>query len=68
MVSAAKGGAAEKAGIRAGDIIVKVGGTRITTITSLSEALAVAKPGQKVKLTYVRAGGTKTAEVTLGEV
>ncbi|MFD7895813.1 S1C family serine protease [Streptomyces sp. NPDC059743] len=68
VVSATKGGAAEKAGIRAGDIIVKVGDTRITTITSLAEALAPAKPGQKVKVTYVRAGGTKTTEVTLGEM
>ncbi|WP_066943631.1 S1C family serine protease [Streptomyces lushanensis] len=68
VVTATKGGAAEKAGIRAGDIIVKIGDTRITTITSLAEALAPDKPGQKARVTYVRAGGTKTAEVTLGEM
>ncbi|MFF3754005.1 S1C family serine protease [Streptomyces sp. NPDC002018] len=68
VVSAAKGGAADKAGIRAGDIIVKVGDARITTITSLSEALASDRPGQKAEVTYVRAGGTRTAEVTLGKV
>ncbi|MFE2596234.1 S1C family serine protease [Streptomyces sp. NPDC059396] len=68
VVKVTKGGAADRAGIKVGDIIVKVDSTGITTITSLSEALAPHKPGQKVKVTYVRSGGTKTAEVTLGEM
>ncbi|WP_326697124.1 trypsin-like peptidase domain-containing protein [Streptomyces sp. NBC_01754] len=68
IVSAPKGGAAEKAGLRAGDIITRIGDTPVTTITSLSEALADDKPGQKVRLTYTRGEEKKTAEVTLGEI
>ncbi|MFD7867262.1 S1C family serine protease [Streptomyces sp. NPDC057682] len=68
IVSATSGGAAQKAGLRSGDIITKVGDTPITTITSLSEALASDKPGDKVTVTYLRNGAEKTAEVTLGEV
>jgi S1-C subfamily serine protease len=65
IVSVAKGGAAEKAGLRPGDVITAVGGTRITTVQSLTAALADLKPGQKVKVTYQRDGATRTAQVTL---
>ncbi|MFD5989764.1 signal protein PDZ, partial [Streptomyces cyaneofuscatus] len=36
--------------------------------TSLSEALAGDQPGDKVTVTYTRDGGSRTAEVTLGEI
>ncbi|MEU2668507.1 trypsin-like peptidase domain-containing protein [Streptomyces sp. NPDC007164] len=68
LVSVAKGGAAEKAGLRAGDIITRIDDLPVTTITSLSEALASDKPGQKVTVTYLRNGAEKTAKVTLGEI
>ncbi|MCX4449553.1 S1C family serine protease [Streptomyces sp. NPDC087866] len=68
IVSVQNGGAADKAGLRAGDIITKVGDAKVTTITSLSEALAGQKPGEKVKVTYTRGSSQKTAEVTLGEI
>lgn len=68
VVEARNDGAAAKAGIKAGDIITKLGDAEITTITSLSEALAGAKPGDKAQVTYVRDGADKTADVTLGEM
>ncbi|MFJ8750660.1 S1C family serine protease [Streptomyces sp. NPDC102441] len=68
IVSAEKGGAAEKAGLRTGDVITRIGDTRVTTITSLTEALAGDRPGQKVTVTYTRGDSKKTAEVTLGEI
>ncbi|MGX1482793.1 putative serine protease PepD [Streptomyces griseus] len=68
IVSVQKGGAAEKAGLRAGDIITRIGDDRVTTITSLSEALAGDEPGEKVKVTYTRGDAAKSAEVTLGEI
>ncbi|MER7723795.1 trypsin-like peptidase domain-containing protein [Streptomyces sp. NPDC096323] len=68
IVSVAQGGAAQKAGLRVGDIITKVGDASVTTITSLSEALASDKPGQKVTVTYLRSDAEKKAEVTLGEI
>lgn len=67
VVEVKSGGAADKAGIEPGDIITKIGDTDITTITSLSEALAAEKPGDKVAVTYTRGGSEKTVDVTLGE-
>lgn len=67
VVEAQSGGAADKAGIRPGDTIVGLGGTKITTITSLAEALTAYKPGQRVQVTFTRDGSQKTVEVTLGE-
>jgi putative serine protease PepD len=67
VVEVKSGGAADKAGIMPGDIIIGLGTTDITTITSLSEALASEKPGDKTKVTYTRGGNEKTVEVTLGE-
>ncbi|MEU0138136.1 trypsin-like peptidase domain-containing protein [Streptomyces sp. NPDC006296] len=68
IVSVRKGGAAEKAGLRTGDIITRVGEDPITTITSLSEALAGDKPGEKTRVTYTRGDSERTAEVTLGAI
>ncbi|MFD3749382.1 S1C family serine protease [Streptomyces cyaneofuscatus] len=68
LVSVERDGAAGEAGLRAGDIITKIGDTAVTTITSLSEALAGDQPGDKVTVTYTRDGDGRTAEVTLGEI
>ncbi|WP_329341532.1 trypsin-like peptidase domain-containing protein [Streptomyces sp. NBC_01352] len=67
VVEVEDGGAADKAGIEAGDIITRFGDTDITTITSLTEALAAQKPGDRTSVTFTRDGRTKTVEVTLGE-
>ncbi|MFF7329139.1 S1C family serine protease [Streptomyces sp. NPDC090306] len=67
VVSVTGGGAADKAGIKAGDIITKLGDSDITTITSLTEALAGDEPGQRTTVTYSRGGDSKTVNVTLGE-
>ncbi|MEU1267358.1 trypsin-like peptidase domain-containing protein [Streptomyces sp. NPDC005799] len=67
VVSVKSGGAADKAGIEAGDIITRLGDTDITTITSLTEALAQDKPGERTTVTYTRGGSEKKADVTLGE-
>ncbi|NUS17276.1 MAG: PDZ domain-containing protein [Streptomyces sp.] len=68
IVSVTSGGAADKAGLRAGDVITGIAGTPITTVQSLTAVLAELKPGQKVKVTYVRDGSTKTTEVTLASL
>ncbi|MFD8201717.1 S1C family serine protease [Streptomyces sp. NPDC059701] len=67
IVSVGDGGAADRAGLRAGDVITGLGDTDITTITSLSEALASMRPGERTEVTYTRGGDRRTAEVTLGE-
>ncbi|MFD5976152.1 MULTISPECIES: S1C family serine protease [Streptomyces] len=68
LVSVDRGGAADEAGLRAGDIVTKIGDSEVTTVTSLSEALAGDKPGDRVTVTYTRGGDSRTAEVTLGEI
>ncbi len=63
------GGAAEKAGIKAGDVVVSVNGTPTTTITALTELLATLKPGDQVKVELVKPdGSTTTVTATLGEL
>jgi S1-C subfamily serine protease len=68
IVSVTTGGPADKAGLRAGDVITKVGDAPVTTVQSLTEALADDKPGQQVQVAYVRDGSRKTAQVTLGSL
>ncbi|MEV7285667.1 trypsin-like peptidase domain-containing protein [Streptomyces sp. NPDC093252] len=67
VVSVESGGAAAGAGLKAGDIITRLGDVDITTITSLSEALAEDRPGDRTSVTYTRGGAEKTVDVTLGE-
>ncbi len=67
VVEVKDGGAAAKAGIERGDVITGLDDTGITTITSLSEALAAQQPGEKARVTYTRDGDEESAEVTLGE-
>jgi putative serine protease PepD len=61
------GGPAAKAGIRAGDSIVAVGGQVTPTTDVLASVLAHLKPGGRVSVTIARAGRT-TVEVTLGQL
>ncbi|MEU7512727.1 trypsin-like peptidase domain-containing protein [Streptomyces sp. NPDC042898] len=68
VVEAPADGAAGKAGLKPGDVITRLDDTDVTTITSLSEALASHRPGDKVTTTYVRGTETRKAEVTLGEL
>lgn len=68
VVEAPANGAAGRAGIRAGDVITRIGDAEVTTITSLQEALASMRPGDRVVVVYERGGSEARAEVTLGEI
>ncbi|MFJ3584034.1 S1C family serine protease [Streptomyces sp. NPDC090127] len=68
VVEAPANGAAGKAGIRPGDVIVRIGDAAVTTITTLQEALASMKPGDRVSVGYERGGTEAKAEATLGEI
>ncbi|WP_332395752.1 DegQ family serine endoprotease [Vibrio metschnikovii] len=59
--------AADKAGIKAGDIIVSINGRKIDTFSELRANVATLGPGKKVKLGVVRDGKDKTFTVTLEE-
>lgn len=66
----AEGGAAEKAGLMAGDIIVKVNDIEVTAITQLRDYVTSLRVGTDVEITYMRnTYGTYEKEkvtVTLG--
>ena len=58
-----KGGAADKAGIREGDILVNLGGTPITTPNSLQAKVNSYHPGDKAGATVIRKGRTVDLQV-----
>ncbi|MBB5074654.1 S1C family serine protease [Nonomuraea endophytica] len=63
------GGAAAKAGIDTGDVIVSVNGKPTPTMSDLSEILTTLKPGDQVKVEVIRPdGSTDTVTATLGEL
>src|SRR5690348_17249389 len=68
VVAVTNGGGAERAGLRAGDVITAVGGAQTTDTTALSQALAAAKPGDTVTVTISRDGQDRSVQVTLGEL
>jgi hypothetical protein len=60
------GGPAEKAGLRAGDVILKVGDVPVHGLQDLEMALRKYRPGQKVSVVVKREGKTVTLEAILG--
>ncbi len=60
-----KGSAAEKAGIKKGDIITNIDGTEIATASALQEKVNSYHPGDKATFTILREGNVKTVEVEL---
>ena len=58
---------AAKAGLKAKDVIVKVGSYDVANLNDLSRALEKYKPGDTVKIVVYRGGGQMTLEVTLDE-
>lgn len=58
-------GAAYKAGLKKGDVITRVNGVQVTSGLQMSGQIASFKPGDKVKITYLRAGKELNADVIL---
>jgi Do/DeqQ family serine protease len=58
-------GAASQAGLKKGDVITKVNGNGVSSGIELSGHIASFKPGEKVPVTYLRAGKEYTANVVL---
>ena len=59
------GGPAAKAGLRAGDLIIKFDGRTITTPEELIVAIRSKNVGDKVTIEYIRSGKTLTTSLTL---
>jgi putative serine protease PepD len=60
------GGPADKAGLKAGDVITAVGSEQISGADALTANLSSRLPNDKVTLTIERNGSTKSVQVTLG--
>jgi S1-C subfamily serine protease len=63
--SVAPGSAAAKGGVRAGDVIVKLGDRPVGTQDELVVLVRSRKVGDQVRITYIRGGRTATTVVTL---
>jgi Do/DeqQ family serine protease len=57
--------AASIAGLKEGDIIQSIDGTQLSSSTEFTERIARHKPGDVIKLVYLRDGKTTTTSVTL---
>ncbi len=56
---------AEAAGLKAGDVIIKIDGDDVKTSEELSEQIGNSKPGDKVEIVYQRDGTEQKAQLTL---
>jgi S1-C subfamily serine protease len=62
------GGPAEAAGLKKGDIVVKLNGEAIKVGSGLSSRIAGLVPGTTAELVVIRAGAERTLTVTIGRV
>ncbi|NUR77644.1 MAG: PDZ domain-containing protein [Thermoleophilia bacterium] len=60
------GSAADSAGLQAGDVITAVDGTTVASAEKLRALIAGHKPGDRITLTILRSGSTKSLTATLG--
>ena len=65
--SVSRGGCADKAGLRAGDIIMKIGDYSIDSFSDISTALRHFKAGDKAEIVLFRDGTLYSASITLDE-
>jgi membrane-associated protease RseP (regulator of RpoE activity) len=58
--------AAARAGLREGDVLVRLGEAAVDTFDDLRAVLGRARPGEQVQIVYLRDGVARTATTTLG--
>jgi serine protease Do len=63
-----KGGPADAAGVKPGDVIVELGSTKIREVPDLQRRVAGVAPGQTAKLVLIRDGKPVGVTVTIGEM
>jgi S1-C subfamily serine protease len=67
IIEVVEGSPAEKAGLRVGDIIIKIGDTRLSGDNEeLSSIIGKSKPGDSIKITLWREGKNEAITVILG--
>jgi S1-C subfamily serine protease len=69
LASVDPGGPADKAGLKAGDVVVQINGKDTPDAGTLQSILATLAPGDVARVTVIRADGSQqTVSVTLGEL
>jgi putative serine protease PepD len=61
------GGPAAQAGLRPGDVIVRLDDANVDTVEDLFGELRQRRPGSQVRLTFVRDGRERQATITLAD-
>ncbi|MCS0605921.1 trypsin-like peptidase domain-containing protein [Streptomyces sp. LP11] len=61
-----RGGPGERAGLKAGDVITKVGGERVHTSEELIVKVRAHRPGDRLRLTVKRGGTARAVSLVLG--
>jgi len=62
-----RGGPADRAGMRPGDILVAVGGRQVSNTSEMLNLIAQLEPGEKAPLRIVRKNRESTLDVTVGK-
>ncbi|QFU16929.1 Do family serine endopeptidase [Microvirga thermotolerans] len=67
VASVEPGGPADKAGIKSGDVITRIGDQPVDSGRDLTRAVAGMKPGTQARLAVVRGGATQEITVAVGQ-
>jgi serine protease Do len=68
IVNVEKGGPADEAGARVGDVVVAWNGQKLEDPNELPRLVAATKPGTRARLEVLREGKREALEVTVGEI
>jgi serine protease DegQ len=61
-----KGGPADRAGMRPGDILIAVDGKKLANTTEMLNSIAQLKPGERARLRILRRDMESTLDVVVG--
>ena len=67
VVSVESGSSAEKAGLKKGDIITKLAGTKTADLAEFRYELYKHNPGEEIEVTYIRDGKEQTTKLILSK-
>jgi S1-C subfamily serine protease len=60
------GSPAEKAGLKEGDVLLRIGGFEVADLQAMTEALRAHRPGDTATVVYRRGGATDSTVVVFG--